>query len=246
VCSAVARLHRVLSPKVLVAVSCAMCCACGRVGFDARAERDARGVDAADTPRLVQETVDSKDAVTTLSVTLPAAPKIGNMLIFVGGSNIAPLATISGGSTAWTRAIKSSVNPNIEIWFGVADGSSAITIDASVPTGMTTSVSEWSGLLTSDPLDTAVAMAGTSNPASTGMLTTTNANDLLISGVADFLPTAIGDPTTSAWTKLNTFTSNSVQTVWYQTTTAIGTYDATLASASNRWDAAIAAFRLSP
>lgn len=203
-------------------------------------------MDAAGTPRLVQETVDSKGAVTTLSVTLPAAPTIGNMLIFVGGSNIAALATITGGSTAWTRAIKSNINPNIEIWFGVADGSSTITIDASVLTGMTTSVSEWSGLPTSGPLDTARAMAGTSSPASTGMLTTTNANDLLISGVADYLPTAIGDPTTSGWTKLNTVSSNSIQTVWYQTTTAIGTYDATLASASNRWDAAIAAFRISP
>ena len=184
--------------------------------------------------------------VTTLSVTLPAAPAPGNVLVMVGGTNIAGISSLSGGSAAWTRAIRSTINPNIEIWFGVADGSSTLTITTTVVTGISLSVSEWSRLDSANTLDVAAAANGTSNPPSTGPLVTTYAHDLLVAGVADYLPTTVANPTDGAWLVLNTATSNSIQAVWYQVTTVPGTYSADLAGTGNRWDAAIAAFRIAP
>jgi hypothetical protein len=164
----------------------------------------------------------------------------------VGGTNIAGISSISGGSAAWMRAIRSTTNPNIEIWFGVADGTSTHTNNASSSTGISLSVSEWSRLDLANTLDTSAAMSGMAIPASTGSLATTYPHDLLIAGIADFLPTTVANPTDGCWTVLNTAMSNSIQTVWYQVTTAPGTYSADLAGTSNRWDGAIAAFRIAP
>jgi hypothetical protein len=234
------------SQAVIVGLWCVVAAGCGRVGFDTYAAADALTGDAGAGALLVQRAVDSMGSATTLSVTLPAPPASGHLLVMVGGSNINALVSISGGSPAWTRAAFSTTNPNIEIWFGIADGTPSVTIAAAGLTGMTLLVSEWSGLVTTNPLDLATATSGSASPASAGTITTSHAPDLLIFGAADYVPNTFGTPTGGPWTLLDSITSNSIQTVWYRVATTTGTYEAQVPETLHRWDAAIAAFRIAP
>lgn len=236
----------------LVLLGCTASLGCGRIGFEARATGDAAGMpddapgtDASPT-MLVQRASDSLASGTTLSVTMPAAPAIGHELVMVGGSNIASLASITGGSANWTRAAGSTAYPNIEIWFGVADGTATVTITAIGTTGLTLALSEWSGLATVAPLDMATAASGTTSPASAGTITTTHAPDLVIFGAADYLVNTFGTPTGGTWTMLDTTMSSSMQSVWYEVATSPGAYQGQVSETVHMWDAAIAAFRIAP
>ena len=195
---------------------------------------------------LVQRVSNSLAMGTTLSVIFPAPPTSGHVLVLVGGTNIGQIASITGGSAAWTRAAFSTVYPNIEIWFGLTGASSTVTITATSLTGLTLSVSEWSGLATANTLDTATAMAGASSPASAGTIVTSFAPDLVIFGVADYTPNTFGTPNGGSWTTLDTAMSNSIQTVWYQVAPMAGTQGPQVSETLHMWDAAIAAFRTAP
>lgn len=233
----------------IVLLACTVGAGCGRIGFDAGSKGDAGATsDTADASPslLVQRTSDSIASGTTLSVTMPAAPTSGHLLVMVGGTNIAPLASLTGGTATWTRATFSTSYPNIEVWFGVADGTSTVTITANGTTGLTLAVSEWSGLVTTSPLDAAIANSGTTSPASAGMITTSHAPDLVIFAVADYLNNTFGTPTGGAWIELDHAVSNSEQVVWYQVATSPGTYEGQVSETDHRWDAALVAFRIAP
>jgi hypothetical protein len=223
---------------------------CGRFGFGAHdTPTDALDAPAVDAGLAVPVQVASASVATTtsLAVTLATPPVSGHLLVMVGGGNIGQLSSISGGSTTWTRAAYSTQHPNIEIWFGVADGTSAVTITASGLTGMNLSVSEWIGPDTSNPLDIAMAAAGTTSPASAGTITTSYAPDLILFGVADYLPNSFEIPTGGPWTQLDSVAmGSSIQTVWYQIATAAGAYEGQVVETMHRWDAAIVAFRIAP
>jgi hypothetical protein len=78
------------------------------------------------------------------------------------------------------------------------------------------------------------------------MITTSHAPDLLIFGVADYLPNTFGTPTGGPWTMFDTVMSNSIQTVWYQVATSPGVYEGRVSETVHMWDAALAAFRIAP
>lgn len=146
-------------------------------------------------PRLVQQATGNDVGVTTLSVTLPAAPASGDLLVMIGGDPHGPLDGVTGGGVTWTLATSSLVNMNVEIWYGITDGSSStVTITYASQTGpMTMSVSEWANVAAPDPLDAAHAADGMTSPASAGSITT-GGPDLVLFAVADLTGNTFGDP----------------------------------------------------
>lgn len=226
-------------------------------GGPSRAEdagiRDAAPTDAGDgappdgavaTANLVQQMHASAASAATLSITLPP-PKVGNVLVMIGGGPHGPLTTVSGAAAMWRPAAKSAMHANVEIWTGVADGSSpTVTITLSGSTDeLVMSVSEWSGLST---LDVANQAGGTASPASAGSVTTTHARDLLLFGVAD-APTAFGAPSPGSWTALDPImVSNDAQGEWFSIAETMGAFTPSVTETGHAWDAAIAALRIAP
>lgn len=199
------------------------------------------------TPVMRQQVINYANVATTISATLPALPTSGNTLIMIGGGPTAPLTSVSGGGVAtWQLAVKSTVESNVEIWYGITDGSSAtvtLTLNNSTAS-MWLSVSEWSEL--TGALDGATGNDGATTPASAGPITTTT-RDLLIFGVSQFTPSNIGSPSPGAWTALQPIDGTSVkQREWHRVEPTPGTYSASVSVSNSGWDAAITAFKIAP
>ncbi len=204
--------------------------------------------DAPVLPMLVQQITKYADNGATLAVNLTASPIAGNVLIMVGASNHGLLMGVTGGGVAtWTRATQSHVNADVEIWFGVTDGSSrGVTLGMpGNPGAIWMEVSEWSGLDAANLLDQATAAAGTTSPASAGSITTTS-RDLVIFGIADLKASTLGTPA-GTWTAMTGIANLSVtQSEWYQLAAPAVAIAPTVTETSHMWDAAIVALRISP
>lgn len=212
---------------------------------------DARPIDGVptDTPQnavmLVQQITNYAASGPTLAATLPIAPKAGNVLVMIGANLAGGLTSVTGGGVgSWTLATLSVDNANTEIWFGVTNGTSAmvtITRTTSVsPTWM--SVTEWSGLATTNTLDMATAASGSTSPAAAGSITTSGPALVLFS-IADQAPTTFGSPTPGTWTALAGTSGAYVQLEWYRIVTTSGTFAPQVTTTNTNWDAAIAALR---
>lgn len=214
------------------------------------APRDSVPPDALVLPALIQQKQASAAAGPSLSLTLDAAPVNGDVLVMIGGCPAAPLMSVTGGGvTTWTVAASSTINVNVELWYGVTDGSSStvtITLNGAV-SPMTMMVSEWAGLSTMFTADGASFMDGTSSPATAGPVATTHAHDLLFFGVGDGFPNAFGAP--AGFTALNGVSGQGTgvsQGGWYREVTATGTYSASVTETSHHWDAVLVSLRVAP
>lgn len=215
---------------------------------DAALHRDGGEADAPREPRLVQEVTNSAAMGSPLSVTLTSAPIAGDVLVMIGAANHGALASVSGGGATWTKASSSIDNANIEIWFGVTDGtSSMVSIELPAnPFSIWMVVSEWSGVATVNTLDIAAAKSGQSSPASAGPIITTHARDLLLFAVADEAPNVFG-AIAPPWSPLASVESPVVdQSAWYTFVSAAGTYQPQVSETGNNWDAALVALELAP
>lgn len=233
---------------------------CERTAIDAPAAdtppldaaADARPIDAPSTARLVQQSANHVDG-DAVTISLPSAPTSGNVLVLVGADihrGLPALGGVTGGGvTTWNRAAFSAVNTNVEIWWGVTDGSSPdVTIhgvagDTSAKFG---NVSEWTGLVAQAPLDGAHALDGLSSPADPGAITTANAHDLLVLGVGDGVPNTFGVPGPGAWTALTPISADISLAAWYRVQTVAGTVHPTVTETAGAWDAAVAGFQIAP
>lgn len=205
--------------------------------------------DAATMAELVQQKASYAAIAPQLSITLPSLPAAGDMLVFVGGCPQNNLESVTGGGiTTWTRGAFSRVNANVEIWYGVTDGTSR-TVLAKLMTCIGPfqgAVSEWSGLAV-PPDDGAHAAAGTTSPADPGIVTTTNARDLLIFGVTDNAGSTFGMPAPGSWTALDNPSGMYItQGAWYQVTSAPGVYEPQVSETAHSWDAALVALKIAP
>ncbi len=198
---------------------------------------------------FVQQKNGSSASATSLPVPFTAIQSTvaGNVLIMVGGASTGPLSGVSGGGVGnWFRAQSSTTNTHIEIWYGAVDvatntSSTPVTITAATAGGMWMTLMEFSGV--SLAIDKSGAQAGTSSPASAPSITTTNASDLVILGIADNIGNTFGSPSTGSWTALTAVTTPEAQTTWYSIAVATATFNATVTETANAWDAAIAAFK---
>ena len=250
-------------PDPLVCSPATHTCETSATAIDAPVTHDAPAIDAApdasrpmiDAPTqamLVQQAANHADA-DHVTITLPAAPVAGDVLIMVGADIHKGLDAVGGvtggGVTTWKRASVSAVNTNCEIWWGVTDGSSRdVTIhgvvgDTSAKFG---NVSEWSGLVTVSPIDGASALDGLASPADPGAITTANAHDLLVFGVGDGVPNTFGAPSPGAWTALTPIAPDITLSAWYRIQTVAGTVHPTVSETAWEWDAALAAFQIAP
>ena len=207
-------------------------------------------IDAATMPLIVQQVTNHADAVTTLSATLPVTPAAGHLLIMIGANLSGSLASVSGAAVTWTRAASSLINSNVEIWFGVSSGTGAVVTIARPQTvaAMWISVSEWSGLATTNLLDAAHAADGDANPVTAGSIATTNAHDLLVFAATTALPSTHGAPAPGSWTAMQgVSTTTHTQSAWYRVVTTAGPQaPQVVQSGAAGWEAAIAAFRTAP
>lgn len=199
---------------------------------------------------LVQQKARERTASSTLATTLDAPPLAGHTLVMIGGGPVAPLVGVSGGGIAtWRRAAFSPVAANVEIWYGVTDGSSStVTITAeSAASSLTMLVTEWSGLATTLALDGASANADTTTTASAGQISTTNAPDLVLFAVASFTPNTFGTP--AGFTALMPLAGAQTgvnQAAWYRQVATSGTVSPTVSVTSTEWDACLVALKLAP
>jgi hypothetical protein len=208
----------------------------------------------APTTDLVQQQTAADPNEWMISATLPALPTNGNLLVVIGATDRYNLASPSGGGVAtWTLAALSSTHANVEIWYGVSDGSSAtVTINCGCPTttlgNMRLSVSEWQGLAASNAAEVGSDAAGSSKPgaATIPAITTLDRPDLLIFGVSVVGTIAADAAGSGTWTALDPITvAPVIQSHWYQLVAEPGSYAASV-MVNGDWDAAIAAFRALP
>lgn len=209
--------------------------------------RDAVASDAATAVALVQQRTNASAGAAMLAVALPVAPARDHVLVLAGGASRSRLDSVSGGGVArWTRAAHSNMNTNVELWFGVSDGSSAVvTISLLANNGpIWMNVSEWSGLATVDLLDAATADGSGIGAPTAGPIATSHAHDLVVFAVADNPGSTFGTPAPGMWTALDSIKTIVSQGEWFQvldvTTTALAPrVDDTGAG----WDAAVIALR---
>jgi hypothetical protein len=138
----------------------------------------------------------------TVSVTLSSAPVQGNLLVAIVSANNSSTLTLSG----WSVALDASgQNVSQVIFYKIAGASESATVTATRTGGgaIGIQVFQYSGIATSSPLDqtaTGTAATSISNASGTftcGSVTTGQANELLIAGVAN--RTAAGTNVNNAW-----------------------------------------------
>jgi hypothetical protein len=185
-----------------------------------------------------------------LSLTLSAVPDAGHVLVMVGAAEHGPLTSVTGGGVAtWKRATRSTMNINIEIWYGTSDGSSALVTSNFSPSHlpMWMLVAEWANLATAMPLDQTSFGAGMTSPATAGAVATTHGHDLLVFGVSDQVPNVFATPAPGTWTPLaSIMEADVVQATWYQVVRVTDTYTPSVGETAGSWDAAVAAFAIAP
>ena len=202
------------------------------------------------TAVLIQQATTYAGSAASLSATLIAPPASGNVLVMIGATPSGGLTSVTGGGATWTRAAASLINMNVEVWYGVTDGSSStVTISrTNNTTRMWLAVSEWSGLAPTATLDVASDNDGLgSGTISAGSITTTNARDLVVFAAASFTPNTFGAPAPGTWTAMTPIdTTGASQGAWYRVISATATLSPTVSHTGGDWDAALVGFRLAP
>jgi len=221
--------------------------ACGRVHFDTQTASDsaAPAVDAA-APSLVQKNSAAMAAATMLSITLPARPTAGDVLVMIGGYPADLIVATTGGGATWTRAVASTANSNVELWYGVSDGTNAtVTITGTMTDDFWMQVSEWRGLVATNTVDQAVAAPGVVSPAAPGTFMTSATSDLVLLAVSDVLPNTFGMPIGAAWQDLGNVSDPSyVQSSWWTIAAPLTLLSPQVTETYHHWDALLVAFHM--
>jgi hypothetical protein len=208
------------------------------------------------TPALVQAVgATESSSSTTLTATLPAASTAGNLLVlsasvYTGTTNHISSITDSAGNV-WQKVNAWSVaghNSDGELWYA-ANAAPATSIVAHLGTAgtMAIEVLEFSGIATSNPLDTSVGTSNTGTTASSGPLTPTTSGELLVGLMAGHANSQAMTITSTGFTlqpqQNSTGTIASIGT-GYQVLPGNGTtsFDGTF-SAAMYWAAGIVAFK---
>jgi hypothetical protein len=205
--------------------------------------------DAATMAMLVQQTTNYATSAAMLSATLATTPASGSVLVMIGATPSGGLTSVTGAGATWTRATQSLMNSNVEIWFGVTNGSSATVTVARTNNvaPMWLAVSEWSGLSTTSTVDKAASTYGSGNPVSAGSIQTANARDVIIFAATAYTPNTYGVPSPGTWTPMTGIAGQTnTQSAWYRVESATGTFAPQVTQTGGFWEAAIVALRIAP
>ncbi len=201
---------------------------------------------------LVRSATGVTNGGTSVSATYPATPTSGNLLIAVCGVRVS--ATITGPS-GFSSAINQAGTPSQAIFYKISAGneSGAQSCGSSVSSRLGIAIFEYSGMVTSSPLDAVNSVASTGNSTSpaSGSVTTATANTLLVGGL-----TSQANTTFASWT--NSFTevadyanggaagSRTSYAVATREVSATGTYSTVATALTGAWRGQIAAFKVVP
>ena len=153
---------------------------------------------------------------------------------------------VTGGGVTLTQAVtvQIGIEENLYIYYGTnsSGGTKTVTINGTSDNWVL-EVSEWSGLANSGTLDVTGSATGTGTSPSSGNVTTTNANDLLIAFETDFSGAPPSAGPTNSFTALNSGSLNQPHNPAYRIVSATGTYNTGWTIGSNSWGGVIAAFK---
>jgi hypothetical protein len=176
---------------------------------------------------------------------------VASIAVQAGTTTSVSSVTDSAGNT-WTKGsvgFLSGSNTRVELWYSTgAAPVSNVNVNLSAPDLASANVSEWSGVATAGALD---AAAGQGNPssitASTPLITTTNANDLIV-GAINFPLTVRSTLASAGVSSLDDFTVSTVKgRAAYRVVSAAGGYSvAWMLSGPSTSGAAILALKGAP
>jgi fibronectin type 3 domain-containing protein len=144
-------------------------------------------------PQLVQSTgATESGTATTLTATFPSTTTAGDLLVvsaseYVGSANHITSVTDSAGNS-WTKlldAYSSGHNSYGALWYSAgARPTSSVTVSAVSSASIAISAQEFSGVVTSNPVDGSSASSNTGATASTGTVTPSTVGDLAVGFLA--------------------------------------------------------------
>ncbi len=144
-------------------------------------------------PAFVQSASASETAASTaLTATFPSVSTAGHLLVlsvseYTGATNTISSVTDSAGGT-WTRIASRFVsghNSDGEQWYSAnAKAVTSVTAHTASASTMALTVQEFSGVATTNPLDVSTGASATGTAASSGSVTSTVANDLVVGYIA--------------------------------------------------------------
>ncbi len=205
---------------------------------------------------LVQSATNTINASTTIAKAFTSNVTAGSLLIAIADCDTnASASGVSDGVNTWTRATNQIWNfssHSLEVWSAsnVAAGATTVTMTFTASSNNVLIIAEYSGVVTSTPLDqVAAAQSGdgiNSTPADSGnTATTTQADELQIGATVAFDATHTA---ANGFTQQGIVTngiSSSTLSLQDKTVAATGAYQSqTTLGAANQWAAAIATFKL--
>jgi hypothetical protein len=207
-------------------------------------------------PQLVQSAAGTATATSSaLTATFGSATGTGHLLVvaasvYTGATNHVTSVTDSAGDT-WTRAgtyFQAGHNSDAELWFTVAAApSTTVTVHTATAASMVFQAQEYSGVVTTNPLDTSVGASNTGTTPASGNLTPGAPHDLLVGFLAGHGNAQQMTVTTAGFTvspqQTTTGTAVTVRTAYQalSSTSPIG-ISGTFTTAMY-WAAGVAAFR---
>ena len=207
-------------------------------------------------PQLVQSAAGTAAATSSaLTATFPSATGTGHLLVvaaslYTGATNHVTSVTDSAGDT-WTRVgsyFQSGHNSDGELWFTVASApSSTVTVHTATAASMVFQVQEFSGVVTTNPLDTSAGASNTGTTAASGNLTPAAPHDLLVGFVAGHGNTQQMTVTTAGLTvapqQTTTGTAVTIRTGYQALSSASPVGISATFTTAMYWAAGVAAFR---
>ncbi len=208
---------------------------------------------------LVQKSIAGGQGVTSVSASFQPRPAAGNLLVAIvgvkGKNTINTPTDQNGASNGWLTAINQTGSPNRPgqaIFYKIAGALETATVKETLTNSATMGIQlfEYSGIAASGALDgTASGNGPGSNPASTGAVTTTAADDLLLAAItiegADSV-TAVSNGFTLEQNFLVGASSASETFGSADRKTSASNNGTTFTHGNNAWRAQIAAFRKAP
>ncbi|HXQ27297.1 MAG TPA: IPT/TIG domain-containing protein, partial [Candidatus Acidoferrales bacterium] len=207
---------------------------------------------AASLAFVQSSSADPQTSPTSLTVTYAAAQTAGNLNVVIVGWNNAT-ALISSVTDSKGNAYVLAVGPTVQagvatqaIYYAkniasAAAGTNIVTVTFNAAASFPDiRIAEYSGVDTVNPVDVVAANQGSTSSSSSGAVTTTNANDLLVAGnVIQTLTTGAG----TSFTK-RVITSPDGDILEDRIVTATGSYTGTApVSPAGQWIMQMVAFR---